>query len=194
MLELLHCSLKDVLLERPRGLSEALIAYIAYELLSVLVFIHSAGLIHRDVCCDNILLSSQGAVKLGDFGYAAQVTENRRKRTTVIGAPTYMAPEVINGCRYDSKADIWSFGIILLEMAEGIIGAESPGMALFTTASEPPPRLREPARWSPALAEFLDCCLRKKPEERDTAETLQRHPFLMQRASAETLAKFIGQE
>lgn len=133
-------------------------------------------------------------MKLGDFGYAAQVTENRRKRTTVIGAPTYMAPEVINGCRYDCKADIWSFGIVVLEMAEGIIGAESPGMAIFTTASEPAPTLREPTRWSPALAEFLDRCLRKKPEERDTAENLQRHVFLRERASGEALAKFIGQE
>lgn len=194
VLELLHCSLKDVLLERPRALSEALIAYIAYEILTVLAFVHSAGLIHRDVCCDNVLLSSEGAVKLGDFGYAAQVTENRRKRTTVIGTPTYMAPEVINGCRYDSKADIWSFGIVILEMAEGLMGAESPGMALFTTASEPPPTLREPEKWSSALADFLKCCLNKTPSERSAAEDLHTHPFLQTKALPHTLAEFIVQE
>ena len=194
VLELLHCSLKDLLLERPRSLPEVLISYISYELVTVLDFIHSAGLIHRDICCDNILLSSQGAVKLGDFGYAAQVTENRRKRTTVIGCPTYMAPEVITGCRYDTKADVWSFGIVVLEMAQGLVGADSAGMALFTTASEPPPRLREPEKWSPELSSFISRCLIKKPNERaDTAE-LKTHPFLANRATAERLAQFIGQE
>jgi p21-activated kinase 1 len=65
------------------------------------------------------MLNSQGHVKLGDFGYCAQLTEDINKRNSIVGTPYWMAPELIRGQEYSTNIDIWSLGIALLEMAEG---------------------------------------------------------------------------
>lgn len=108
--------------------------------------------IHRDIKSDNILLDTNGQVKLADFGYTVQLTEARSKRVTTIGTffscmhlisgtPYWEAPEVITGDPYDSKVDIWSLGIMAIEMAEG----EPPYMDL------PPLTVRHP----PAVLDLL---------------------------------------
>lgn len=77
---------------------------------------HVAHRIHRDLKSDNILISKKGDVKLADFGYIAQLTEERQKRNTQVGTACWMAPEVIRKEDYDDKSDIWSMGITLYEM------------------------------------------------------------------------------
>tara|TARA_R110002050_G_scaffold34420_7_gene86964 strand:- start:887 stop:1180 length:294 start_codon:yes stop_codon:yes gene_type:complete len=64
-------------------------------------------------------LNDEGEVKIADFGYAAQLTQQQQKRNTVVGTPYWMAPELIRGHDYGIKVDIWSLGIMVMEMAEG---------------------------------------------------------------------------
>jgi serine/threonine protein kinase len=95
------------------------IARVCMDTLEALAYMHDLHRIHRDIKSDNILLSSTGVVKIADFGYAAQLTEKKRKRNTIVGTPYWMAPELIRGQSYDVKVDLWSLGIMVMEMAEG---------------------------------------------------------------------------
>ena len=92
---------------------------IVREVLVALAFLHRQDIIHRDVKAANILLTQTGKILLADFGVAAHLQANS-KRSTFTGTPLWMAPEVItDGKMYDTKADIWSLGITLFEMATG---------------------------------------------------------------------------
>jgi len=161
-------------------LTEPHIAFVCRESLKALSYIHSLHRIHRDIKSDNVLLSVEGGVKLADFGYAAQLTQKQSKRNTVVGTPYWMAPELIRGHDYGIKVDIWSLGIMLMEMAEG----EPPYMefpplrALFLITTKGIPPLKEPQKWSNELHEFVNKCLDKEPEKRPDATELLKHAFL----------------
>ncbi|NXM15439.1 PAK3 kinase, partial [Ploceus nigricollis] len=104
-------------------LSEDEMAAISRECLQGLDFLHSNHVIHRDVKSGNILLRTDGSVKLGeyilaDFGLFAQLTPEQRRRSSVAGTSGWMAPEVVTGQPHGPKVDIWSFGIVGIEMVE----------------------------------------------------------------------------
>jgi serine/threonine protein kinase len=100
-----------------------------------------------------------------------------------------MAPEVIRGVDYDYKVDIWSLGIMAIEMAEG----EPPHMdlqplrALFIIATQPPPTLQEPDKWSSTFKDFLAVSLSKNASKRASAAELLQHPFLKKACSYDFL-------
>jgi len=165
-------------------MTEPQIAFVCRETLRALSYIHSLHRIHRDIKSDNILLSTDGSVKLADFGYAAQLTQKQQKRNTVVGTPYWMAPELIRGHDYGIKVDIWSLGIMLMEMCEG----EPPYMefpplrALFLITTKGIPPLKEPHKWSADLLDFFAKCLEKEVEKRPTADELLKHPFVTKRS------------
>jgi len=83
-----------------------------------LKYLHDRHILHRDIKSDNILISSTGAIKLADFGYATQLTRENKNRESQVGTICWMAPEMITGGRrYDKKIDVWSFGIFVVELA-----------------------------------------------------------------------------
>eukprot|EP00026_Physarum_polycephalum_P018380 Phypoly_transcript_19945.p1 GENE.Phypoly_transcript_19945~~Phypoly_transcript_19945.p1 ORF type:complete len:224 (+),score=19.05 Phypoly_transcript_19945:57-674(+) len=136
--------------------------------------------LHRDICSDNIMLTVEGHVKIGNFYYAGHLPPTNRKRNTVVGTPYWMAPELIRGAEYDKKVDIWSLGITLREMMEG----EPPYMefpplrAIFLICTKGIPKLKEPEKWSPELQDFLARCLNTDSEQRPEAAELLKHEWV----------------
>lgn len=112
----------------PNGLTEPCIAVVLRDTLNALSYLHGQGHLHRDIKAGNILVDTNGQVKLADFGVSASIYESTTttssssslKFTDVAGTPYWMAPEVIHShTGYSFKADIWSFGITALELAHG---------------------------------------------------------------------------
>ncbi|XP_062228748.1 serine/threonine-protein kinase BLUS1-like isoform X3 [Phragmites australis] len=183
----------------PEGFDEPVIATLLREVLKALVYLHSQGHIHRDVKAGNILIDTNGAVKLGDFGVSVCMfdTGNRqRARNTFVGTPCWMAPEVMQQLHgYDYKADIWSFGITALELAHGHapFSKYPPMKVLLMTLQNAPPGLDydRDKRFSKSFKDLVATCLVKDPRKRPSSEKLLKHPFFKHARSAEYLARSI---
>ncbi|KAK7316449.1 hypothetical protein VNO77_35489 [Canavalia gladiata] len=183
----------------PEGFDEPVIATLLREVLKAIVYLHAHGHIHRDVKAGNILLDSNGAVKLADFGVSAcmfDTGDRQRSRNTFVGTPCWMAPEVMQQLHgYDFKADIWSFGITALELAHGHapFSKYPPMKVLLMTLQNAPPGLdyERDRRFSKSFKELVATCLVKDPKKRPTSEKLLKHHFFKQARASDYLARTI---
>uniref|UniRef100_A0A9J7X7X6 non-specific serine/threonine protein kinase n=1 Tax=Cyprinus carpio carpio TaxID=630221 RepID=A0A9J7X7X6_CYPCA len=173
------------MLELDRGLEEPQIQVICKQMLEALQYLHSMKIIHRDLKAGNILLTLDGDIRLADFGVSAKNTKTLQRRDSFIGTPYWMAPEVVmcetmKDAPYDYKADIWSLGITLIELAqiEPPHHELNPMRVLLKIAKSEPPTLEKPAKWSMEFKDFLKKALDRNPETRPTAAQLLDHPFV----------------
>ncbi|CAL2051822.1 unnamed protein product [Caenorhabditis brenneri] len=174
----------NIMVELGHALKEDQVRYIGYYVCDALKWLHSQNVIHRDLKAGNILLTNDGQVRLADFGVSAKLKSEREKRDTFIGTPYWMAPEVL-ACEnfqdqpYDCISDIWSFGITLIEMAQGEPPHSDVSVmrVIIKVQKADPPTLLQPSKWTKLFSELLAQCLVKDPRNRPSAAQIFSHPW-----------------
>lgn len=157
-----------------------------YQLLSAVEYLHSHSIAHRDIKGDNIFLDDLGNIKLGDFGACVRLMQESQtiagELNDLPGTPPFMAPEMIRGHKesgHGRKADIWSVGCVLIEMATGQrpwAGYEAIQIMYQVGINNATPAI--PENLSPKGKEFLKLCFITDPIKRPTAAKLLSHPFV----------------
>jgi len=183
-------SIKDMMKTCCDTLDEDQIAVVTLGVLNGLGYLHSKGIVHLDVKAANILLTEDKQIKIADFGVSQQLQTPYGHSNILIGSPLYMAPELILKAPYNFKADIWSLGITLIELAEGRPpnrGLKSMNQ-LIEIPNMPPPKLSNPKDWSPCFNDFLSKCLIKDPEQRPLVIDLLNHDFIKNAKTTEVLS------
>jgi serine/threonine protein kinase len=173
VMELMECGPLTEIIER-NNMTEKQIATVCSGSAQGLEHLHERNIIHRDIKSDNVLLDRHGNVKLSDFGFCAKLSPEKSKRATMVGTPYWMAPEVVKQKEYGPKVDVWSLGIMAIEMIDG----EPPYLeeehikALYMIATNGTPKLKHPERISLPLTEFLAACLSVDIRQRASSKEL----------------------
>ncbi|KAF9523599.1 hypothetical protein CPB83DRAFT_910537 [Crepidotus variabilis] len=197
------------LLEHGRIEEESIIQVYTMQLLEGLAYLHSKGIVHRDVKPDNVLLDHDGVIKFVDFGAAKILAKNQRtfQRTRkatempfnmgtnmngvpelsngLTGTPMYMSPEVIKNDKRGrlGAMDIWSMGCVVLEFATGKkpwSNLDNEWAIMFHIGvATQHPPLPEPDQLSEMGINFIKQCLTIDPVRRPTADELMNHPWML---------------
>ncbi|KAJ7497186.1 Pkinase-domain-containing protein [Mycena latifolia] len=161
-------------------LEEKYVNVMIREVLVALSYLHKVPVIHRDIKAANVLVTATGKVMICDFGVSALLTTAGSKRNTMTGTPYWMAPEVVQTVpAYDTKADIWSLGIMIYEMIKGSPPHSNlePFKVMDLIPRVKPPRLPE-NEGSKDMRDFMAHCLKESPTERLPAEELAKTKWI----------------
>ena len=172
-------------------------AALCYQLLQGLVYLHSRGIVHRDLKGDNLLLETSSELKIADFGTAKSIIASATMTANIVGTAYFMAPEVL---RPDSvvgtPADIWSTGCCVIEMLTGkppLSDIPNQYSVMMAIAGSPQVPLDKyiPAdnTWSSEVLDFIKQCLRVNPASRPTAQELLQHPWITKYCDDEVMRK-----
>jgi len=171
------------LLTRFGSFKESVIKVYTKQIITGLEYLHSHGIIHRDIKGANILVDNTGLVKLADFGASKRIENIVTMESgfkSVKGTPYWMAPEVIRQEGHGRQADIWSVACTVIEMATGRppwsqYGSQVSAMFAIAQAKGPP---TIPEGLSAECKDFLYLCFNRDWRKRPTASNLLHHPFL----------------
>lgn len=164
---------------------EVMIKHLTTQVLRGLSYLHSRGILHRDMKADNLLLDQEGVCKISDFGISRKSKDiYSNSEMTMRGTVFWMAPEMVDTAQgYSAKVDIWSLGCVVLEMFAGkrpwsnleVVAAM---FKIGKSKSAPP----IPEDTLPLISQsgrsFIDACFQIDPEARPTADKLLSHPFI----------------
>jgi len=161
---------------------EPVLGRLSLDILRGLEYLHhTLHLIHRDIKPQNILVNTQGVVKLADFGVSGEIANTAAFANTFIGTIKYMSVNRIKGSKYSAKSDIWSLGLVILECATGQFPYGETGIYyafLQMVLSSEPPRAPSEGQFSEEFKNFICLCLQKEEENLPFCTTLLNHPWI----------------
>ena len=160
---------------------EHLVRKFSFQILKGLHYLHSHGVIHRDLKCGNILVSNKATVKIGDFGASKAVGSEAFQEmcNSVKGSLYWMAPEVVKGEGYTWSADIWSLGCIVVEMSSGLhpwsqVASFWELIGRMTEDEQP----SIPNHLSQECKDFVSLCFSYEKNKRPAAAQLLKHSWI----------------
>lgn len=168
-------SLDDQLrLSREQGQAATMpLAPLAYQICTGVRYMHETmKQVHRDLKPANILLTSEGVVKLTDFGVSKQLNSTDAFAMTQVGTTSYMSPERLKGNDYTYPSDVWSVGVIVLEMLRGAHPFNGTSFMAICKAICEEPLPAPPDGTAPEPVAFVDECLQREPSARKSAGAL----------------------
>ncbi|CAK5271133.1 unnamed protein product [Mycena citricolor] len=189
-MELMERSLADVigLVEEGLQLQEPrVMARFANDMLLGLDYLQKHGIAHRDVRSDNLLLNSQGVLKLADFSNAWRLSEESPLATDEVGVIYWQAPEVRTGAYDPLKVDVWSVGATIWELAEA-----TPPFADTQVPEDRWPALTQPDLYPPAFHDFLTRCS-EPAASRPTPAALLQTPYLQRSCGRPVIMQLLSQ-
>ncbi|XP_018655404.1 serine/threonine kinase [Schistosoma mansoni] len=161
-------------MQRNLRLAEDYARFYAAEICIALNFLHERGIIYRDLKLDNVLMDSEGHIKLTDYGMCKEGIIGDMTTTTFCGTPNYIAPEILKGESYSFSVDWWALGVLMFEMLAGRSPWEGVGQSanpdqntedyLFQIILSRP--IRFPRSISVRATSILNAFLQKVPTER----------------------------
>ncbi|KAF2068869.1 hypothetical protein CYY_009812 [Polysphondylium violaceum] len=170
----------EKIIKRHGLLPESLVNVYIAQVLNGLEYLHRQGVIHRDIKAANLLISTDGSIKLADFGVATKVSDlsSDNPDDSFAGTPYWMAPEVIQMQGISTACDVWSLGCTIIELLTGTppYFGLAPAAALYKIVQEDHPPI--PQGISSALKDFLLNCFKKDENMRSSAKQLLIHPWV----------------
>ena len=171
-------------------LNEIQLSSIIKMTLKAIEFLHSNGIIHRDIKGSNLLLNEEGIIQLCDFGTGTliqNVQGKKDKNENKIGSAYWISPEVVINNTYTTEGDIWSLGITCIELVEGNppFSNIKPLRAMLLTSTEPPKGLNQPNKYSKEFNNFVSKCLTFDFKKRPSANELLKDKFITQYSDEE---------
>ena len=145
------------------------------QLVEALAYMHSKHIIHRDLKPSNIFLTKDGALQVGDFGFSKILNHSEEMTSSRVGTPYYLAPEICNGALYDNKADAWSLGCIIYELATltRLFEADSLSGVMMSILNKP---IEQITRVSSQMNSILERLLERDPASRLSILDLSQDP------------------
>ena len=175
------CTLAHMIMKRCI-FHEVAASYIILEIAKAVASLHSRSLVHRDIKSENIMIDRAGNVYVCDFGVSRALTENNGLIGTIGGTPFFMAPEILRGEEYNEKVDIYSLGIVCIDLVTGsypkparLEGTEPPQNSLSQArrvTAEDVTRGLDPRVLSSNFRDIIRKCLHFDPNERCNASNL----------------------
>eukprot|EP00826_Nyctotherus_ovalis_P062545 TRINITY_DN9068_c0_g1_i2.p1 TRINITY_DN9068_c0_g1~~TRINITY_DN9068_c0_g1_i2.p1 ORF type:complete len:461 (-),score=116.98 TRINITY_DN9068_c0_g1_i2:234-1553(-) len=183
----------DIIDSIKKPLDEAQISVICRQVLRGLNYMHKNKIVHRGVRARNVLVNSEGQVKLTGMGVWMQLPAAISLKIANSENSYWMSPELIGGNECTSKADIWSLGITAIELAEGEPPYYNinPLSAMSIIQNNSPTSLTDISQWSPEFSSFVERCLQKDPKHRPSTAELLAHPFILKSKGRDLLVQLV---